>query len=53
LDFEEITLVEVLADVLDDLGTGDKSLARRVVHDEIEVAVAVTLLLVLVAAERC
>jgi hypothetical protein len=28
-------------------------LARRVVHDEIEVAVAVTLLLVLVAAERC
>lgn len=51
LDFKEVTLVEVLADVLDNLGSGDEGLAGGVVHDEIKETVAVALLLVLVSAE--
>lgn len=47
LDFQEVSLVKVLADVLDDLGSGNEGVPCPVVHDEVEEAVAVTLLLVL------
>jgi hypothetical protein len=42
-------LIEVLADVFDDLGARDECVASRVVHDKVEEAVAVALFLVLVA----
>lgn len=47
LDLDEIAGVEVVADVADDLGAGDEDVAGSVVHDQIQVALAETLLLVL------
>lgn len=47
LDLDEIALVEVAADVRDDLGASDENVAAGVVHDEIEITLAVAGLLVL------
>ncbi|KAI3476298.1 hypothetical protein L1887_62135 [Cichorium endivia] len=44
LDLEEAEVVEEAADVVDDLGALDKDVAHVVVHDEVEVALAVALL---------
>jgi hypothetical protein len=49
LDFQKVAVVEILADVLDDPGARDECVAGRVVHDEVEEAVAVALFLVFVA----
>jgi hypothetical protein len=49
LHLQEVAVVEVFADVLDDLGAGDEGAAGRVVHDEVEEAVAVALLLVFIS----
>lgn len=47
LDLDEIALVKVAADVADHLGAGDEGLAGIVVHDQIEISLPVTLLLIL------
>jgi hypothetical protein len=49
LDLEEAEVVEELADVVDDTSALDEDLATLLVHDQVEVTLAVTLLLVLEA----
>lgn len=49
LDRNEVAVIEPAADVGIDLGAGDKDVAGLVVHHEIEVALAETLLVVLEA----
>ena len=46
LDLGEIAVIKEVPDVLDNLGTGDENVARGVVHDQIQVPLAVTRLLV-------
>lgn len=47
LNFDEVAVVEEVADVAHNLGTGDEDVAGLVVHDQIQVALAEALLLVL------
>lgn len=47
LNLGEVEVVEVATDVRNDLGTSAEGVARAVVHDKIQVTLAVTLLLVL------
>lgn len=47
LDLSEVTAVEVVTHVADDLGASTEDLARTVVHDKIQVPLAESLLLVL------
>lgn len=49
LDLDEVTRVEVVADVGDHLGAGDEGATSVVVHDQVEELAAVALLLVLEA----
>lgn len=49
LDLDKLLLVEVSADVADHLGASDEDVAGGLVHDQIEIALAVTLFLVLEA----
>ncbi|GKT46492.1 uncharacterized protein ColSpa_06674 [Colletotrichum spaethianum] len=49
LNLDEVSLVEESSDVGDHLGSGDEDLTALVVHDEVQVALAVTLLVVLEA----
>jgi hypothetical protein len=49
LDFVEAVVVEVVADVPDDLGALDEGVSGALVHDQVKVTVPVSLLLVLEA----
>lgn len=49
LDLGEVTVIEEVTDILDNLGAGDKHIPRLVVHDQIQVPLAVALLLILEA----
>lgn len=51
-DFQEISRVQVVADVVDNLGTLLEHSANIVVQHEVQVALAVTSLLILQAVER-
>lgn len=49
LYFQEIALIKVLADVLDDLGSGDEGVSGLLIHDKVEETISETLLGVLVS----
>lgn len=49
LDLGEVTVIKEVSDILDDLGAGDEHIPRLVVHDQIQVPLAVALLLILEA----
>jgi hypothetical protein len=51
LDGNEVTVIKPSSDVSVNLGTGDEDIAGLVVHDQIQVALAETLLRVLEAIE--
>lgn len=46
LDFQESKRVEVLSDVVDDLGSGDECVSSLRIHDQVEVSLSVSRLLV-------